>query len=44
MEIIIKNSSGQPIYEQIFTQIKNLILKGICCRRFGDWRRICVSA
>ncbi len=28
MEIIIKNTSGQPIYEQIFTQIKNLILNG----------------
>jgi GntR family transcriptional regulator len=28
MEIIIKNSSGQPIYEQIYTQIKNLILSG----------------
>lgn len=28
MEIIIKNSSGQPIYEQIYTQIKDLILNG----------------
>lgn len=28
MEIIIKNSSGQPIYEQIYSQIKNLILNG----------------
>ena len=29
MEIIIKNSSGQPIYEQIYTQIKDLILNGV---------------
>lgn len=28
MNIIIKNSSGQPIYEQIYTQIKDLILSG----------------
>ena len=28
MEIIIKNSSSQPIYEQIYTQIKDLILNG----------------
>ncbi|MGL5316437.1 MAG: GntR family transcriptional regulator [Peptostreptococcaceae bacterium] len=28
MNIIISNSSGQPIYEQIYTQIKNLILSG----------------
>ena len=28
MNIIISNSSGQPIYEQIITQIKNLILSG----------------
>ncbi len=28
MEILIKNSSGQPIYEQIYTQIKDLILNG----------------
>ena len=28
MNILISNSSGQPIYEQIFVQIKNLILKG----------------
>ena len=28
MEIIIRNSSGQPIYEQIYTQIKDLILNG----------------
>ncbi len=28
MEIIIRNSSSQPIYEQIYTQIKDLILNG----------------
>ena len=28
MEIIISNSSGRPIYEQITNQIKNLILSG----------------
>lgn len=28
MEIIISNSSGRPIYEQITAQIKNLILSG----------------
>lgn len=28
MNIIISNSSGQPIYEQIILQIKNMILSG----------------
>ena len=28
MNIIISNSSGQPIYEQIITQIKSLIITG----------------
>lgn len=28
MDIIISNSSGKPIYEQITNQIKNLILSG----------------
>lgn len=28
MDIIISNSSGKPIYEQITTQIKNLIISG----------------
>ncbi len=28
MEIIIRNSSGKPIYEQIYTQIKDMILNG----------------
>jgi len=28
MNIIIANSSSEPIYQQIVTQIKNLILKG----------------
>ena len=28
MNIIIKNSNHQPIYEQIYTQIKDLILNG----------------
>lgn len=28
MEIIISNSSGKPIYEQICMQVKNLIMKG----------------
>lgn len=29
MDIIIKNSSEKPIYEQIYDQIKNLILTGV---------------
>lgn len=28
MDIIISNSSGSPIYEQIYSQIKNMILNG----------------
>ncbi|WP_066633729.1 GntR family transcriptional regulator [Desulfolucanica intricata] len=28
MKIVISNSSNQPIYEQITSQIKNLIMKG----------------
>ncbi|WMJ85714.1 GntR family transcriptional regulator [Anaerocolumna sp. MB42-C2] len=28
MEIIISNSSGKPIYEQITNQIKNMIISG----------------
>ena len=28
MNIIISNSSGQPIYEQIVSQIKNMIISG----------------
>lgn len=28
MNIIIRNSSGQPIYEQIVNQIKNLVISG----------------
>lgn len=28
MNIIIRNSNNQPIYEQIYTQIKDLILNG----------------
>lgn len=28
MDIILSNSSGKPIYEQITSQIKNLILSG----------------
>lgn len=28
MEIIISNSSGRPIYEQICIQVKNLIMSG----------------
>lgn len=28
MNIIISNSSGQPIYEQIISQIKNMIVAG----------------
>lgn len=28
MNIIISNSSNSPIYEQIFSQIKNLIIEG----------------
>lgn len=34
MNIIISNSSGQPIYEQIISQIKNLIISGELCE--GD--------
>ena len=29
MDIIISNSSGKPIYEQITAQIKNLIMTGV---------------
>lgn len=29
MDILISNSSGKPIYEQITSQIKNLILSGV---------------
>ncbi|HHV31040.1 MAG TPA: GntR family transcriptional regulator [Clostridiales bacterium] len=29
MDIIISNSSGRPIYEQITDQIKNLIITGV---------------
>lgn len=29
MDIIISNSSGKPIYEQIATQIKNQIMTGV---------------
>ncbi len=28
MDLIISNASGKPIYEQIYTQIKNAILSG----------------
>lgn len=28
MDIIISNSSGEPIYEQIITQVKSLIMTG----------------
>lgn len=28
MDIIISNASGQPIYDQIYTQVKNAILSG----------------
>jgi len=28
MEILIRNTSGQPIYEQIYTQIENQIVAG----------------
>lgn len=34
MNIIISNSSGEPIYEQITKQIKNLIFNGELCE--GD--------
>lgn len=34
MDIIISNSSGKPIYEQITSQIKNMILNGTL--RAGD--------
>lgn len=34
MDIIISNSSGKPIYEQITSQIKNLIINGTL--REGD--------
>ena len=31
MEIIISNSSGKPIYEQITSQIKGMIMRGELC-------------
>lgn len=29
MDIMISNSSGQPIYDQIYTQIRSMILNGV---------------
>jgi GntR family transcriptional regulator len=34
LDIIISNSSGKPIYEQITAQIKNMIINGTLCE--GD--------
>ncbi len=34
MDIIISNANNQPIYEQIYTQIKNSIICGALCE--GD--------
>ena len=49
MNIIISNSSGKPIYEQITAQIKGMIMNGAL--KPGDplpsmrlWRKSCVSA
>lgn len=33
MNLFIDNKSGAPIYEQLYTQIKNQILSGNCNRR-----------
>ncbi len=33
MDIIITNSSGEPIYQQIYNQIKNMILTGVLKER-----------
>ena len=38
MDIIISNSSGKPIYEQITSQIKEMIMNGTL--KEGDWRRM----
>ena len=45
MDLIISNASGKPIYEQIYTQIKNCILSGELSP--GDalpWQKTCASA
>ncbi len=34
MNILISNASGQPIYDQIYTQIKSMIISGEMCE--GD--------
>ena len=49
MDIVISNASNQPIYEQIYTQIKNCIICGeltreMFCRPYGRWQRTCGSA
>lgn len=50
MNIIISNSSGEPIYEQITNQIKNIIFNGEVCedealpsiRSLAQWLKISV--
>ena len=44
MKILISNANNQPIYEQIFTQIRNQILSGAwrrgrLCPPSGPWPR-----
>ena len=45
MEIIIRNTGGQPIYEQIYSQLKAQIIAGVLtpgrpCPPSGPWPRI----
>lgn len=46
MDILISNSCGSPIYQQIYDQVKNAILsgelrEGICCPAYEPLPRIC---
>ncbi len=46
MKILISNANNQPIYEQIYTQIRNQILSGSwppvrACPPSGPWPRTC---
>ena len=49
MNLFIDNKSGAPIYEQLYTQIKNQILSGElqpeeAMPSIRGWRGICASA
>mgnify|MGYP000231811975 CR=1 FL=1 len=49
MDLFIDNKSGAPIYDQIYTQIKDQIIQGALqpdepCPPSGGWRGTCASA